>query len=83
MVQQGVGTHFGDELVVAAHAEDQLNLIHPRRERIHHILAEHEPPASAHNEYGRDIGKPQLLAEQRLVGTFPELRMHRDAGNGH
>ncbi|MNN42549.1 hypothetical protein D3C81_1567360 [compost metagenome] len=29
MVQERIGPHFGYELFVAAHAEDQLDIIHP------------------------------------------------------
>lgn len=32
MVQQGIGMHLGYKLVVAAHAENQLDIIHSGRE---------------------------------------------------
>ncbi|MNC21612.1 hypothetical protein D3C75_695960 [compost metagenome] len=83
MIQQRSGTHFGHKLIVAAHAEDQLDVIHSGGQRIHDIFAEHQTPSTAHNEYGRDIGKPELLTELRLVGTLPEFRMHRNAGDRH
>ncbi|MNV54597.1 hypothetical protein D3C71_1467970 [compost metagenome] len=82
MMQPEVMAQLLHQLLIAAHAEDQLDFVEFGRQCVDKLFAEHKTPAASHNQYGRHVLQPQLLPQRLPAGPFPEFRVDGDARHG-